>query len=206
MELGRPAVPSLVFGDRLTPVMHRTQIATALGLPVPKAEEAQRLAWDIVPVLDAWIDHLQHVEWDLLVRPTPSRGRTLRNLTINVFEPVSLLPDAFLAGRFEWYPEEDDRREHDLRSKRDVVEFARDAADAWIVFLGDHGEELDKRDPPVASSRGDVTFGALLEYQRWHAAFHYRQIVEFLRAQGVVLPAAFNAEGLTDLDLPASVF
>jgi hypothetical protein len=206
MELGRPVVPSLIVDRRVTPVMHRTQIATALGLSVPKTEESQRLAWDIVPVLDAWIAHLQHVEWDLLVRPTPSRGRTLRNLTVNVFDPVSLLPDAFLAGRFEWKPEEDDRREQGLRSTADVVEFARDAADAWMVFLGDHGEDLDRRNPPVASSRGDVTFGALLEYQRWHAAFHYRQVVEFLRGEGVVLPAVFEVEALTDLELPASVF
>jgi hypothetical protein len=186
--------------------MHRTQIATALGLSVPKTHESQRLAWDIVPVLDAWIAHLRHVEWELLVRPTPSRGRTLRNLTVNVFDPVSLLPDAFLAGHFEWYPEDDHRREEELRSTGDVVEFARDAADAWVSFLGEHGDELETRDPPVASSRGDVTFGALLEYQRWHAAFHYRQMVEFLRAEGVVLPGAFAVGSLTDLELPRSVF
>jgi hypothetical protein len=199
-------VPSLIVGDRLTPVMHRTQIATALGLPGPPTEESQRLAWDIVPVLDAWIAHLAHVEWDMLLRPTPSRGRTLRNLTVNVFDPVSLLPDAFLSGRFEWYPEQDHRREEDLRSTGDVVEFARDAADGWVAFLGDHGEELDQRNPPVASSRGDVDFAALLEYQRWHAAFHYRQMVEFLRADGIVLPGAFKVESLTDLELPESVF
>jgi hypothetical protein len=58
----------------------------------------------------------------------------------------------------------------------------------------------------VASSRDDVNFGALLEYQRWHAAFHYRQMVEFLRAEGFVLPGAFEVESLTDLDLPESVF
>jgi hypothetical protein len=186
--------------------LHRTQIATALGLPGPPTEESQRLAWDIVPVLDAWITHLAHVEWDMLLRPTPSRGRTLRNLTVNVFDPVSMLPDAFVSGRFEWYPEQDYRREEDLGSTGDVVEFARDAADAWLAFLGDHGEELDQRSPPVASSRGDVTFAALLEYQRWHAAFHYRQMVEFLRAEGIVLPAAFKVESLTDLELPESVF
>ena len=186
--------------------MHRTQIATALGLAVPKTEESERLAWDIVAVLDAWIAHLDDVEWELLVRPTPSRGRTLRNLTVNVFDPISLLPGAFLAGRFEWHPEEDHRREQALRSRADVVEFARAAADAWVAFLGDHGEELDERTAPVASSRGDVEFAALLEYQRWHAAFHYRQMVEFLRAEGVVLPGAFEVEGLADLDLPASVF
>ncbi len=187
-------------------MLHRTQIATALGLPAPKTEERQRLAWDIVPVLDAWIAHLGHVDWEVLVRPTPSRGRSLRNLTVNVFDPVSLLPDAFLAGRFEWYPEEDDRREQELRSTEDVARLATDAAARWMAFLGDHGQELDQRDPPVASSRGDVDFGALLEYQRWHAAFHYRQMVEFLRGQGVVLPGAFKVEALTDLDLPQSVF
>jgi hypothetical protein len=96
--------------------MHRTQIATALGLPVPDTDELQRLAWDIVPVADAWIAHLEQVEWAMLLRPTPSRGRTLRNLTVNVFDPVSLLPDAFLTGSFEWYPEDDHRREEDLCS------------------------------------------------------------------------------------------
>lgn len=186
--------------------MHRTQIATALGLPVPNTEELQRLAWDIVPVADAWIAHLERVKWEMLLRPTPSRGRTLRNLTVNVFDPISLLPDAFRTGRFEWYPEEDHRREEDLRSTGDVVRFARNAADVWVAFLGDHAEELDERNPPVASSRGDVNFGALLEFQRWHAAFHYRQMVEFLRAEGIVLAAAFNVESLTDLDLPESVF
>lgn len=186
--------------------MHRTQIATALGLPVPDTDELPRLAWDIVPVADAWIAHLEQVEWEILLRPTPSRGRTLRNLTVNVFDPVSLLPDAFLTGSFEWYPEDDLRREEDLRSTGDVVSFARHAADAWVGFLGDHAEELDQRNPPVASSRGDVNFGALLEYQRWHAAFHYRQMVEFLRDEGIVLPGAFDVESLTDLDLPESVF
>jgi hypothetical protein len=186
--------------------MHRTQIATALGLRVPRTEESQRLAWDIVPVLDAWMAHLERVEWELLVRPTPSRGRTLRNLTVNVFDPVSLLPDAFLSGRFEWYPEEDHRREQALRSSEDLVAFARIAANAWTAFLGDHGHELDQRNPAVASSRGDVAFAALLEYQRWHAAFHYRQMVEFLRVEEVVLPAAFDVEALTDLALPESVF
>jgi hypothetical protein len=186
--------------------MHPTQIATALGLPVPSTEEGQRLAWDIVPILDAWIAHVEQVEWQLLVRPTPSRGRTLRNLTVNVFDPVSLLPDAFLSGRFEWYPEEDHRREQDLGSTGEVVEFARDRVDAWMTFLANHGEELAQRNPPVASSRGDVDFAALLEYQRWHAAFHYRQMVEFLRAEGIVLPAAFDVDSLTDLELPESVF
>ena len=186
--------------------MHRTQIATALGLAVPKTEESQRLAWDIVPVLVSWIDHLEGVEWELLVRPTPTRGPTLPNLTVNVFDPISLLPDAFLAGRFEWHPEDDHRHEVALRSRADVVEFARAAADAWVAFLGDHGGELDERTSPVASSRGAVEFAALLEYQRWHAAFHYRQMVEFLRAHGAVLPGAFEVKGLTDLDLPESVF
>jgi hypothetical protein len=199
-------VPSLIVGDRLTPVMHRTQIATALALPVPKTEESQRLAWDLVPVLDGWIAHVEQVEWDRLVRPTPSRDRTLRNLTVNVFHPVSLLPNAFFSGRFEWYPEEDHRREEDLRSPADAIGYARGVADAWLGFLANHGKECDERNPPVASSRGDVHFAALLEYQRWHAAFHYRQMVGFLAAEGIVLPTAFKVESLADLELPASVF
>lgn len=199
-------MPSLIVDGRLTPLMHSTQIATALGLPVSHTQEGQRLAWDLVPILDGWIAHVGRLDWDLLVRPTPSRGRTLRNLTVNVFHPVALLPGAFLSGRFEWYPEQDDRREQELDSPRAVVEFTRPVADAWLVFLQDHGDDLAERNPRVAASRGDIEYSALLDYQRWHAAFHYRQMLEFLRLEGIVVPGAFDPESLVDLELPAEVF
>ena len=199
-------MPTLIVDGRLTPLMHPTQIATALGLAVPSTQESQRLGWDLVPILDGWIAHIETLDWDILLRPTRSRGRTLRNLTVNVFHPVSLLPDAFLSGSFEWYPEEDDRREEALHSPEDVIDFARPVADLWLAFLQNHGDELAERNPRVTASRGDLEYSALLEYQRWHAAFHYRQMLEFLRAQGIVLPGAFNPDSLTDLELPEDVF
>ncbi len=204
--LNRPVVPSLVVDGRVTPILHATQIASALGLAVPGMLESTRLAWDIVPILQGWCDHIANLDLDLLLVPTPSRGRTLRNLTVNVFHPITLLPVAWTTGRFEWDPDEDASREARLPTAEAVREYARSASDEWASFLFENEEELGRRDPPVDSPRGKVPYSALLASQRWHAAFHYRQLLEFLSPQGKVLPGAFRVESLSDLELPAGVF
>lgn len=204
--LNRPVVPSLVVDGRVTPILHPTQIASALGLPVAGALESTRLAWDIAPILEGWCDRIEDLDLDLLLAPTPSRGRTLRNLTVNVFHPISLLPVAWTTGRFEWDPDDDPSREAALPTADAVRDYARSAAEGWSAFLFETTDELAARDPIVGSPRGDVPYSALLASQRWHAAFHHRQLVEFLGSQGIVLPGAFSVDSLTDLDLPASVF
>lgn len=67
-------------------------------------------------------------------------------------------------------------------------------------------ERLEKSNRSVTSPRGDVTFSSLLASQRWHCAFHYRQMVHFLAPKGLVLPGAFQVESPTDIDLPETVF
>ena len=200
-EAGRPLVPTLVVRGELMPVLHVSQIAEALGLPPPPGGSPCRDAQDATVILDAWLSHIRALEWEALLRPTPSRGRSLRNLTVNVFGPFELLPAAWITGSFDWRPEEDGRREAALEDRTALVNFAESAVAGWTRLLIEAGDELGRRDPLVASRRGDVPFSTLLSFQRWHAAFHYRQLVEFLQPGGVLDLAAFE-----DLGLPRDVY
>jgi hypothetical protein len=175
---------------RPTPVLHVSQIAEALGLPAPPGGSPAREGDDALSILRAWIDAVRGSSWEALLEPTPARGRSLRNLTVNVFHPFELLPAAWRSGRFLWHPEDDGAREQRLESLGDLLGFAGGAAEGWRAFLE---EELDARDPLVDSSRGPVRYSALVSFQRWHAAYHYRQLVHVLGGElalpdGLVLP------------------
>lgn len=190
----------MVRGEPM-PVLHVSQIAEALGLPPPPGGSPLRDAQDATVILDAWLSHLRALEWEGLVRPTPSRGRSLRNLTVNVFGPFELLPAAWTTGSFDWRPENDGTREATLEDRTALVHFAEGAVAGWTRLLIEAGDELARRDPLVASPRGDVPFSTLLSFQRRHAAFHYRQLVEFLHPAGALDLAVFE-----DLGLPEDVY
>jgi len=174
-----------------------------LGLEAPAQLEASRLAWDAAAILDAWIALIRPLDFGTLILPTPSRGRSLRNLTVNVFHPFELLPVAFDEGRFEWDPTCDEAREARLQDAAAVVEYASDRCLAWKGWLLEREAELQVRDPAVDSSRGKITYRNLLASQRWHAAFHYRQLLVFLQGRGHDVTAALS---LRDLDLPRQIF
>ena len=78
-------------GGTITPVLHVSQIADTLGLPPPPSAHPLRDGRDADAVLEAWLRQVRALDWDTLLRPTPSRGRSLRNLTVNVFHPFELL-------------------------------------------------------------------------------------------------------------------
>lgn len=204
---GRPTVPSVLVDGVTTPILHVSQLASALGLPAAPTGDPLALAWDSAFVLEGWLDHLRLLGWDLLVKPTPARGRTLRELTVNVFHPFELLPGAWEGGHFDWYPERDAEREARLQSAEALVRFAERIEAEWTSFLIESGQSLQQRDPLVASPRGEVAYSTLVAVQRSHSAFHYRQLTRFLRAEGVAPPPhAFALESLADLELPAEVF
>jgi hypothetical protein len=173
-------VPSLVVGDATTPILHVSQLAAALGLPVPQTQEPTQLAWETLPVLRSWLDRVRGLDWDVLTRPTPSRGRSLRNLTVNVFHPFELLPAAWREGSFPWEPERDGEREGLLESAPELVAYAERIFADWTDFVRENAEELGRRDSTVVSQRGEVRFSALLESQLEHARFHHDRLVAFL--------------------------
>jgi hypothetical protein len=165
-EAGRPIIPSVAVDGAVTPVLHVSQLAHALGLAVPESDDATRLAWETLPLLRAWLDRVRSAD---LTAPTESRGRTLSNLTVNVFHPFELLPAAWTSGEFPWEPERDDERE---RAWGDVIAHSDNILATWTDFVLGLGEG----DPPISSPRGDVSWSTLLDTQRNHVAFHLAQL------------------------------
>ncbi len=51
-----------------------------------------------------------------------------------------------------------------------------------------------------------ITWSNLLAQQRWHAAYHYRQLTSFLAEEGRPVSHPLRLEGLAGLDLPDEVF
>ena len=191
---GRPMVPSLAVDGRIVPILHVSQVAEALGLPPPPGGSARDEGEAAALVLAGWIERLCDLEWSALLTPTPARGRSLRNLTVNVFHPFALLPAAWTSGEFPWYPEEDGFREVRLADHGRLVAFAGAAAAGWSDFLAG---DLDG-DPPVRTPRGSVPFSTLVTFQRWHAAYHYRQLLAVIGRDDDGL--------LRGLSLPSDVF
>ena len=199
-EAGRPVVPSLLVDGETTPVLHVSQIAEALGLPPVPGGPPERNGAEAAAILDAWLADIRGVEPEALLLPTPSRGRTPSNLTVNVFHPFELLPAAWQSGGFPWHPQEDDDRERGLGDRGGLLAFAAETAAGWRRFLD--VEDLTARDPLVDTSRGPVRFSALVAFQRWHAAYHYRQLVHAI-GDG---PGRLDLEPFDDLVLPREVF
>lgn len=70
-----------------------------------------------------------------LTTPTPARGRTLRELIVNVFHPIELLSQAWSTGTFAWYPDRDPERVESLVDKDTVVRYAGTIHQGWTVFV-----------------------------------------------------------------------
>ena len=56
----------------------------------------------------------------------------------------------------------------------------------------------------VSTPRGELELSALVASQRWHAAYHYRQLVQFMRGRGVEVRGAVPVA--PGLGLPDEVF
>jgi hypothetical protein len=204
LESGKPIVPSLVLEGAVLPLLHVSQLAAALGIDAGGGAASPAVAWDIATIAGAWVAHVVELDWPTLTAPTASRGRSLRNLTVNTFHPVGLLPLAWDTGRFEWDPEGDGEREARLRDAEELRAYAEGIAARWNGFLLDRADALGRGDPPIRSPRGDLPYSALLDSQRWHAAFHYRQLVAHLAAHALPPVGGLDVERL--VQLPPEVF
>ncbi|MGL6279432.1 MAG: hypothetical protein ACRC50_07760, partial [Gaiella sp.] len=168
-------LPSLAVDGAVTPVLHVSQLAEALGLPWASQVPASVLAADTLTLLTAWEQGIAGLDTDALLAPTPSRGRSSRNLTVNVHHPFELLPAAWSTGSFPWDPVRDGERERLLGDAEAIRAYAADVAGAWSAFVAATSLALDERDPVVASPRGSARLSAVLDTQRWHVAYHLRQ-------------------------------
>jgi hypothetical protein len=207
---GKPLIPSVLVDGVPMPVIHPTQLRSILGMAGEATDEAEPwlpMGWDIAAILDDWVRLIEHCSWEQLLAPTLSRGRTPRNLTVNVCRPIEMLPRVYREHFFAWYTGEADLQvEAWLRSREAVVEYARAASVAWQSFLLELSELSAVDDPSLTTTRGDSTFSDLLRAQRFHAAFHHRQVVHFLQNEEIAVPQLLDVTAFAGIGLPASLY
>lgn len=196
----------MMLDDRAVPILHVSQIASILGLPKPDTEINAQVAWDTVTILTSWLEQYDQLSWELLKKPTPSRDRTLRHLTVNTFHPFELLPGAWTEGRFLWDARKDPEREAAMPSKEELRAWAQAVLLAWQSFVMNHEEIFEREDRSVESMRGTVDYSVVLTSQRWHCAFHHRQMVHFLASEGYDMSVVLDVELFSDIELAPDVY
>lgn len=207
-ELGSPPVPCLVVDGQKYQLLHASQIASVLGIPMPdNSLSTTRVGYDIVTIMESWIAMLEMMDFDLMKSPTKSRGRPVTLMMVNSFHPISLLPGAWEDRTFAWHTKEsDERRESVLTDADKVRSFARECLLAFQVFLMNTEDELEKRNPMVESIRGEIAFSVLVQSQRSHIAIHHRQMVDFLRSHDLPVENMLDVDTMLDLKLPADLY
>jgi hypothetical protein len=204
---GSPPVPAIEIDGEARSILHVGQLATLLDLPAPPSFEATRLCYDLLLLVESWAANVRDLPWELVVAPTSSRDRSIRNLTMNAVYPISLLREAWETGRLDWGLRDiDEELAAGYETSAELGAFADGVTTGWRRFVLACGDELAERDPVVETPRGRLPYSELLAHQRWHLAFHHRQVVEFLASRGIQPPHPFRVEQFADLSLPASVF
>ncbi|RZU34152.1 hypothetical protein [Blastococcus saxobsidens] len=208
--VGKPIIPSVLVDGDPVPIIHPVQLRGILGMPDESGSAAEPwlpMAWDIAAVLDDWVRLVGHYEWDQLLEPTLSRGRDSRNLTVNVCRPIDLLPAAYREHFFAWYTGEADLQvEAYLHTTEQVRTYVERASRTWQAFLLEVSELPEVDDPFVVSNRGDTAFSELVRLQRFHAAFHHRQICDFLDNAGVPVARLLDVTAFTGIGLPEELY
>lgn len=198
----------LADGDPL-PIFHPVQLRAILGMPAEDGgpEPWLPMAWDIAAVLDDWLRLLPVFTWEQLLAPTLSRGRNTRNLTVNVWRPIALLPTAHERHFFGWFTGEADLQvESYLRSPEEVLDHAQRGSWAWQSWLMEVSELPEVEDPHISSTRGDTSFSDLVRAQRFHAAFHHRQIIDFLTTAGAQFDRRLDVTAMAGIGLPDELY
>ena len=209
-QLGRPPVPSLVVDGDHYPLLHMTQIVSILGLDLPTGIDTRttRVAYDCITILESWLELLDRIPFATMIAPTPLRGRSVRNITTEMFHLFALLPTAWETGALEWHTKEtNQRREEPLVDAEAVRSFARAHLTSFQSFVLDHEEVFEEQDPwVVTTARGELPFSALMDSQRTHVAVHQRQLVTHLDECGTPTEGILDVEGIADLELPEAIY
>jgi glutaredoxin len=205
-EAGRPELPAVTTGEVTTVISSMAQLAAAVGRPAPAGAPVAQDAGESLAMLETWLTYLRLFSWEALSAPTPSRGRTLRELTVNVFSPFDLAPAAWETGILASPPDDDETRGRAFSSREELLDWAGGIARRWGYFLAAHEQLLDP-ERPIDSRRGHLQWGPFLASKRWHTAFHLRQLVAVAEQSGLPRPAGvLELASLPELELPADVF
>jgi hypothetical protein len=201
-----PPLPAVEVGGLARTISTVAELAAAVGVEAPPSLPLLAELEDTVELVEAWHRLAAGLDPVLLRAPTPSRARTTAELAVNVLNPFDLMPEAWETGELPWHPERDEQRAAAL-TDADLVSWAGAVAGRWAGFVRSSGELLAQPARALDSPRGVLEWGPLVTSQRWHAAFHYRQVSAFLELSEVPLPSgAPPLETLVDIDLPEDVF
>jgi hypothetical protein len=217
---GSPAVPTLVVAGTPHVLQHPSQAPALLGLEAPpELRDAPRVAWDIDAIAQAWLELVRTVPWQTLGEPMPVLRRTTLALAVDTAIALTALPQAFSSGWFPWPGNPKTGETGDaavvayeasvvetIASRRDLVTFVQPVAAAWHRFVVANEEAFGENPArPVRTPRGGLTWIALLEAQRLHAAQHYRQAATQLAALGHSAPP-LDFDAMYGLRLPQSIY
>lgn len=203
---GAPPLPAVeVLGVALT-ISTMAELAEAVGVDLPPSLPLLHELEDTVGLVTAWDAVARGLSAEILWAPTPSRSRTTAELVVNVLNPFDLMPAGWETGELPWHPEDDEKRSKEL-GRDELVAWAGSVAARWAGFVLSSGELLAQPVRELDSPRGILEWGPLVSSQRWHAAFHYRQVTVFLELEGLPLPPGVPAlETLVDVALPEDIF
>jgi hypothetical protein len=204
---GGPPLPSVEIDGVATPILHVSQVAALLGMASPPADESTRLGYDVLLVLESWAANLRGLPWEVILAETESRGRSIRNLTMNAVYPISLLPETWVTRTLDWgIVDLDEERAQAYTTTEGLADYAREVHDLWSMFMLETEDALALDDPVVETPRGMLAYSALLASHRWHLSFHHRQMVAHLAAADIAPAHPFRAEQLAGMTLPESIF
>lgn len=204
---GKPLIPSIVLDGEVHTFQHPGQIAELLGIEVEGVRSAGALAWSLLDVLQRYLDLVRDLDFEQMRLPTESRARDIRNLVVNVFRPIAYLAQSWEDGEFNWFTgEADTQQETFLRNAKDVLAFAEEILIAFNSFVLDAEAALDAEERRVDGNRGDMTYATLLTTQRFHVAFHYRQIVDCLSKADVAEKPSLPDALLREIALPEQLY
>lgn len=205
--MGSPAIPALSGPGYAISVWHPTQAAQILGLPEVAGGDPVRCAWDLHAILDSWINCVAALPWDLLNQPTPSRGRSLHDLMVNVFRPVEFLDTAWSEGTFGYdNGAADQELVNATPDAESLIRFAEGIQQRWSAFLAESADELGEDRQVTSPIKGDLPYSVLLDAQRLHAAQHLRQLVTFLESRGIAPATTLRLDQMPGLSLPPAIY
>ncbi len=185
VEAGSPNIPAVIVDGVAHAIHHPAQIGSFLGLELGTDTSVVGMCWDIHGMLERWLEMIEPVPFEVLLEPTESRQRSIRNLTVNVLRPLGYVPDAWLHHDFTWYTGEADlQQEALLRDHAALLSWATDRTRDFAMFVLDHDPVMDEQDPRLTSNLHEMSFSTLINAQRFHVGFHFRQVVAHLRGRG----------------------
>jgi hypothetical protein len=207
-------VPALAIDGIPHSILHPMQAGRLLGIAVDPRLEPARLAWDVVSVLESWLELLRLAPWPLVLEPTPSRERSTRELFVNVCCFLGLLADGWTTGTWngpherglDVYLEHERSTEESLADKAKLLDYGTGVhLDLTTLFQEIEDELATAPARLVHTAGGELSFAHMLDAQRVHAAQHYRQAATFLESVGAPVPR-HGLDAIRDLQLPNQVY